>query len=148
MKTWVVVVFGTIEQITQTGVEQEETRARIDCRIIYKGEMFTTTLNVKQGARQPLGDPDTIEVEKPPQYNGPLNWSACSLAATAHYKRAVSNRASVIAVAPAAATVAMANNTIEVKPSSIVMECEDVAADLATNGRGPRHVSVRTARRP
>ena len=128
MKTWVVVVFGTIEQITQqTGVEHEDTLARIDCRIIYKGEMFTTTVNVKQVTGAILGDPDTIEVEKPLQYNGPLNWSVYSLAATAHYKRAVANRASVIAVAPAAATVAMANNTIEVDPSSIVMECENVA---------------------
>jgi hypothetical protein len=70
-------------------------------------------------------------VEKPLQYNGPLNWSVYPLAATAHYKRAVANRAAVRAVAPAAATVAMANNTIEVDPSSIIMACDDVAGDAS-----------------
>jgi hypothetical protein len=40
MKTWVVVVFGTIEQMTrQTGVEHEDTLARIDCKINLKNEM-------------------------------------------------------------------------------------------------------------
>ena len=132
MKTWVVVVFGTIEQTSQqTAVEHEHIVARIECKIIYKGEMFTTTLNVKQLTGSAMGDPSDIEVEKPVQYTGPLNWSVYSLAATAHYKRAVANRASVIAVAPAAATVAMANNTIEVDPSSIVMECDDVAGDAS-----------------
>ena len=69
MKTWVVVVFGTIEQITpQAGLEHEDTLARIECRIIYRGEMFTTTLNVKQVTAATMGDPGTIEVEKPLQY--------------------------------------------------------------------------------
>jgi hypothetical protein len=89
-KVVVVAQFGRIDVGHQlAGAPDEYTIAQIQCRIVGVGEPADTFVWVKQITGSKFQDKDSLEVSRPVNYRGPLDYSRFVEAANEHFKKAI-----------------------------------------------------------
>ena len=117
----VLVQFGEIEQTSQvTGAEQEHMIAKIGCRVIYRDKPFDTYAVVKQIPGSKFDDADSIEVSRPIDYRGPLDFTKYVEVANRHFKNAIGATGRDIT-----GHGSMLNNLVDPGNTVVVMDCED-----------------------